>query len=242
MHELKGEQLVFDLPFRPALDRENFLVSDSNFRAVDTIDNWPSYSGSETDYVKIICGPPACGKSHLAAVWGLKTGAYIITGTDLHLHALDKLMDEKALVVDGVENIRRDLLTQSANEEILFHLINNARQRRYPLLLTANMAPGHLQIELADLKSRLSALVVATMLPPCDMLMRAVLVKLFTDRQLKTDEKVVAYLVSRLERSFLSLNEIVSKIDRTTLSRKVPITVPMVREIIALNNDLMDDG
>jgi chromosomal replication initiation ATPase DnaA len=104
------------------------------------------------------------------------------------------------------------------------------------------MAPGHLQIELADLKSRLSALVVATMLPPCDMLMRAVLVKLFTDRQLKTDEKVVAYLVSRLERSFLSLNEIVSKIDRTTLSRKVPITVPMVREIIALNNDLMDDG
>jgi chromosomal replication initiation ATPase DnaA len=72
--------------------------------------------------------------------------------------------------------------------------------------------------------------------------MRAVLVKLFTDRQLKTDEKVVAYLVSRLERSFLSLNEIVSKIDRTTLSRKVPITVPMVREIITLNNDLMDDG
>ena len=98
-----------------------------------------------------------------------------------------------------------------------------------------------MQIELADLKSRLSALVVATMLPPCDMLMRAVLVKLFADRQLKTDEKVVSYLVSRLERSFLSLNEIVSTIDRTTLSRKVPITVPMVREVMALSDDLMDD-
>ena len=136
-------------------------------------------------------------------------GAFILSATDLHLHELDKLMDEEALVVDGVENIGRDQLTRSANEEILFHLINNARQRRYPLLLTAGLAPGHLQIELADLKSRLSALVVATMLPPCDMLMRAVLVKLFADRQLKTDEKVVSYLVSRLERSFLSLNEIV---------------------------------
>ena len=73
------------------------------------------------------------------------------------------------------------------------------------------------------------------------MLMRAVLVKLFADRQLKTDEKVVSYLVSRLERSFLSLNEIVSTIDRTTLSRKVPITVPMVREVMALSDDLMDD-
>ena len=146
-------------------------------------------------------------------------------------------MDEKALVVDGVENIGSDSLTQAANEEILFHLINNSRQRQHPLLLTASLAPGHLQIDLADLKSRLSALVVATMLPPCDMLMRAILVKLFTDRQLKTDEKVVSYLVSRLERSFLSLNEIVSTIDRTTLSRKAPITVPMVREIMAHNDD-----
>ena len=241
MHELVGEQFVFDLPFRPALDRENFLVSDSNLRAVDTIDNWPFSSETETDYVKMICGPKACGKSHLAAVWGLKMGAFILSATDLHLHELDKLMDEEALVVDGVENIGRNQLTRSANEEILFHLINNARQRRYPLLLTAGLAPGHLQIELADLKSRLSALVVATMLPPCDMLMRAVLVKLFADRQLKTDEKVVSYLVSRLERSFLSLNEIVSTIDRTTLSRKVPITVPMVREVMALSDDLMDD-
>ena len=237
MPELEGEQLVFDLPVRPALDRENFLVSDSNLRAVDTIDSWPSSSEIETDYVKIICGPAACGKSHLAAVWGLKMDAYILAAKDLHLHELDQLMDEKALVVDGVEKIGSDPPTQAANEEILFHLINNARQRQHPLLLTASLAPGHLQIDLADLKSRLSALVVATMLPPCDMLMRAILVKLFTDRQLKTDEKVVSYLVSRLERSFLSLNEIVSTIDRTTLSRKAPITVPMVREIMAHNDD-----
>ena len=98
---------------------------------------------------------------------------------------------------------------------------------QHPLLLTASLTPGHLQIDLADLKSRLSALVVATMLPPCDMLMQAILLN-FTDQQLKTDERVV-YLVSRLERSFLSLKRNCLNNYRKTLSRKAEITVPMVR-------------
>lgn len=226
-----AEQFVFNLPFRPALDRENFLVAESNRRAVETVDTWPS--DSDADCVRIICGPPACGKSHLAAVWGLKMKAAMIAAGDLCLHGLDRLTDEAALVVDAVETLEKSPQNRKTNEEMLFHLINHARRSHRPLLLTSRQAPGHLSIELPDLKSRVAALDVAFMEPPCDMLMRAVLVKLFADRQLKTDEKVISYLAARLERSFWSLNHVVSAIDRGTLSRKAAVSVPMVRQILS---------
>ena len=46
------------------------------------------------------------------------------------------------------------------------------------------------------------ALPVVVMTPPDDALLRAVLVKLFDDRQLAVDESVLGYLAPRIERSF----------------------------------------
>ena len=40
------------------------------------------------------------------------------------------------------------------------------------------------------------------MAPPDDALLRAVLVKLFSDRQLAVDESLIGYVATRIERSF----------------------------------------
>ena len=63
------------------------------------------------------------------------------------------------------------------------------------MLITARTAPATWRIELPDLASRLRALPVVALEPPDDALLRAVMVKLFADRQLAVDESLVAYLV-----------------------------------------------
>jgi chromosomal replication initiation ATPase DnaA len=228
-----AEQLAFDLPYRPALDREDFLVADCNARAVSLIDTWPDGS----DPVRLICGPAACGKSHLAAVWGLHHRAAIYPCSALRLDRLDALMDALmdggALVIDNLENLLPE------NEETLFHLINHTRQSAHDasdggagsLLLLSRQPAEQITVKLPDLKSRLSALITARMDAPCDMLMAAVMVKLFNDRQLHITDKVVQYIVPRLERSFATLNRVVSDIDKAALKGKRPVTVPLVSEL-----------
>src|ERR1700730_7382165 len=71
-------QLVLDLPHRPALQAEDFLVSSSNRAAADVIDRWPDWPLAAL----IVIAPPRAGKSHLANVWRLKSGATrLVAGT-----------------------------------------------------------------------------------------------------------------------------------------------------------------
>ena len=61
------------------------------------------------------------------------------------------------------------------------------------MLLTARTRPPAGRSRSADLGSRLKALPVVAMAPPDDALLRAVLVKLFADRQLAVDESLIGY-------------------------------------------------
>ena len=62
-----------------------------------------------------------------------------------------------------------------------------------------------------DLASRLRALPVVALTAPDDALLRAVLVKLFADRQLAVDESLVAFLATRIERSFAAARAAVAR-------------------------------
>jgi chromosomal replication initiation ATPase DnaA len=62
--------------------------------------------------------------------------------------------------------------------------------------------------------------------------MRGLLLKLFGDRQLKIERRVVDYLLPRIERDYANMVALVGRIDRQALAEKRAITVPMVAEIL----------
>jgi len=84
---------------------------------------------------------------------------------------------------------------------------------------------------LPDLASRLRALPVMALMSPDDTLFRAVLVKLFADRQLAVDESLVSFLTTRTERSFAAARTTVEKLDREALRLKRPVTRALAGEL-----------
>jgi chromosomal replication initiation ATPase DnaA len=63
-------------------------------------------------------------------------------------------------------------------------------------------------------------------------LIEAVMIKQFTDRQIRVAPDVVAYLVPRLERSLAAVRAVVAALDRAALAERRPITVPLARQIL----------
>jgi len=122
-----------------------------------------------------------------------------------------------ALVLDN-------LAEDSFEEAALFHLLNLAREERAYVLITARTAPAGWRIGVADLASRLRALPVVALNAPDDALLRAVIVKLFADRQLAVDESLVGFLTNRIERSFAAAREAVRVLDGEALRLKRPVT------------------
>ncbi|EKJ93654.1 hypothetical protein C241_23780 [Bradyrhizobium lupini HPC(L)] len=125
----------------------------------------------------------------------------------------------------------------------LFHVINSVRQNGTTLLMTSRQWPSAWPVALPDLRSRLKAVTVVETGEPDEALLAQVLVKLFADRQLYMDDKLIGYIVNRMERSLDTAQTIVERIDRLALSRGTRITRPLVAEVLnAMDNAERHNG
>ena len=216
-----GEQLTFDLPVRPALGREDFFVSPANALAVTTLDQpelWPNGK-------LLLIGPEGAGKTHLAMVFAARTGAQVIGAGNL---AAADLPEAAALVIENADTVAGD----TTGETALFHLHNHMTGRGGLLLLTAARAPRDWGLTLPDLQSRMEATATATLLPPDDALLGAVLVKLFADRQLQVAPGFIRWLVRRIDRSFATARAVVAALDAEALATKRPINSTLAATLL----------
>lgn len=219
-------QLAFDLPHRPAMGGEDFLVAPSNGAAVAWLDRWPDWPAPALTLI----GPPACGKSHLAQVWRARSGAGLALGAELGERHVAAMAEAPApLAVDDAHRVAG----HPGREQALFHLYNQARDAGVHLLLLSTRPPARWRIRLADLRSRLKAAPAATVEPPDDALLGAVLVKLFADRQIRVGAEVISLLLQRMERSFDAARHLVAALDGAALAAHRRITPTLAREVLA---------
>ena len=73
---------------------------------------------------------------------------------------------------------------------------------------------------------------VVALAAPDDALLRAVLVKLFADRQLLVDESLVGYVATRIERSFAAARAVVARLDEEAMRLQRPLTRALAAEIL----------
>lgn len=213
-------QLALDLGHAESFSRDDFLEGPPNAVALAVVESWPGWPSP----VLALTGPEGAGKSHLAAIWAEMAGARFLSGRALRDAELPAALATGALVVE-------DLSAGEFDERALFHLINLAREHEASVLLTSRVPPGGFALAIPDLVSRLRAIPVVTLNSPDDPLLRAVLVKLFADRQLNVDEALVSYLMPRLERSFVAARAAVMRLDAKALRLQRPVTRALAAEL-----------
>lgn len=215
-------QLVLDLAHRPALGVEDFLISQSNRAAADVVDAWPAWPQASV----VVVGPPRSGKTHLANVWRLKSGAARLEARTLRESDVAAAASAAAVLVE-------DLHQGIADERALFHLLNLVREHKLSMLLTSQVPAGELEPALPDLRSRLRALPLVNIEPPDEALLKGVLVKHFMDRQLSVEPHVIGYLALRMERSMEAAATLVAEIDRAALASHRRVSRALAAEILA---------
>jgi chromosomal replication initiation ATPase DnaA len=152
--------------------------------------------------VSLLIGPRRSGKSLLGRIFVRKTGGRLFDNAERH------------------------------EEERLFHAWNEAQAFRRPLLLIADQTPPGWEIALPDLRSRLTATPQIRIDEPDDALLVQLITKLLADRGLVVSPDITDFLVPRIERSYLAVQQVVDVIDRAMLSCRGKMGLPTVRRTL----------
>jgi chromosomal replication initiation ATPase DnaA len=206
------QQLPLALAHAPQFGRDAYLPGASNEAALRLIDSWPRWLSP----VVLLSGPPGSGKTHLAHVWAERAGARILEAGGLSIATLPDIHAGGAMVIENLDS-------GEIREEALFHVINRTRELGAWLLLSAREPADRWRTELPDLRSRLRLASPAALGAPDDDLLRKVLVKLFSDRQLVVEKALLDYLIVRMERSLSFAGSLVRALDVAALAAGRPL-------------------
>ena len=222
--ENDNSQLIIDLPTRAALGREDFLVNSRNEDAVYFIDNFQNQKINSG----ILIGSRGSGKTHLVNVLcsnlGRKKWSFLNPKNE---NIYDTFSINDLVIIEDINNFN-----SKEDEDFLFHSINLSKELNKALLLTSSLKISKLNFKTLDLVSRLDAMQAAFIEEPDDMLMEALIIKLFNDRQILIKPNIVNFLMQRIERSYLGVAEIIDLIDKVSLSKKKSVSISLIKGLI----------
>jgi len=211
-------QLPLPFPHQPGYAALDFLADASNQDALA----WLKRARDWPDRRLALWGDGGRGKSHLLHIWAREASAVLLAGQTLQ--SLDDVPASGALALDDADTV--------ADERTLLHLLNTARDRGLSMLLSGRTPPARWPVHLPDLSSRLRAVTAVEIQPPSDDLLRALLMRMVADRQLKVGEAVQEWLLLRLPRSPGALREAVARLDRESMVRHQPITRALAARVL----------
>lgn len=209
-------QLPLDLSVQVAHSRDDLIESKANEMAIAMVDNWPDWPAR----ISVLAGPVGAGKTHIASVWADKANAVVCKSSNL----AENLDEFVKLAARNGNFLIEDAGSGVIDETAMFHFLNAIKQGEGYCLFTSRSWPIEWNVTLPDLASRLKAVQVFELSEPDEELLRHVMMKLFADRQLTVDEKIIDYCVLRMERSLESVGRLVSAIDAEAMAQKSAIT------------------
>ena len=99
-------------------------------------------------------------------------------------------------------------------------------------MLSSPISIKSFQTKLLDLKSRFSSFIDIGIELPTDDLIRVILTKNFSDKQIQVSQKNIEYILKNIERSYEKINTFSNSIDSLSLTKAQPIKLHLIKKVL----------
>ena len=213
-------QLTFKFPFKTNYFEEDFYVSTNNFSAYKLIESWPKWPSR---FVNIF-GPSGCGKTHLANIFKKKINSYLVKASELNDLSLSLIKSKDCLIIDDYKS--------NIQEKLFYSILNQSHQSNQYVIINSLQSIKVSIVELKDLKSRFDSFIDVGINLPTDDLIRVVLTKTFSDKQVKIDSRLLEYILKNINRSYQDIFDLIDKVDSLSLSTGKSININLIKKVL----------
>ena len=215
-----SEQLIFNFPFRKNYLKQDFYVSKNNFNAFRLIESWPKWPSRLVN----IFGPKGCGKTHLINILQTKIQSLFVLSKNVSSDILVEYKTKECLIIDDYNN--------NIEEKTLYSIINQSYQDNKYLIISSPTSIKKFKTELVDLGSRFSSFVDVGIDLPTDDLIRVILTKHFSDKQIQISKRNIEYILKNIERSYEKINNFSNSIDSLSLTKAQPVKLQLIKKVL----------
>ena len=214
-------QLVFKFPFKTKYYEQDFYVSSNNFSAYKLIEDWPNWSNKWLN----IHGIAGCGKTHLSKILEKKIDkAKILDAKEIKNSVITNLENIKCLIIDNFRN--------NIEQELFYSLLNQSKQLESFILINSREPLNKFMFHTPDLKSRIESFLFIGIDLPADELLKVIITKSFSDKQINIDPKITEYIVKNVERSYDKIFKFLKDVDELSLSSGKSININLIKKVL----------
>ena len=214
-------QLTFKFPFTKRYYEQDFFVSSNNFSAFQLIDSWPNWPGKLLN----IFGENGSGKTHLSKILEKKINkTKLIKAKNINNQIIDNINNLDCLIIDEFEN--------NIEENLFYSILNHSKQLDNYILINSSTSLKNNSFNLKDLRSRINSFIFIGIELPTDDLLKVIIAKSLSDKQINISSKSIDFIINNVERSYKKMFKFLKDLDELSLSTGKSININLIKKVL----------
>ena len=214
-------QLIFKFPFSKKYFKQDFFVSSNNFSAYKLIEEWPLWPGKWLN----IFGAKGSGKTHLTKILEKKMKKIkLINAININSRIIQDLHKFDCLIIDNFEN--------NIEDKLFYSILNQSKQHDNYILINSVTALKRIKFNLDDLQSRINSFIYIGIELPTDDLLKVIISKTLSDKQININPKISDFIINNVERSYDKMFKFLKDLDELSLSTGKSININLIKKVL----------
>ena len=214
-------QLIFKFPFSKKYYDQDFFVSSNNFSAYKLIESWPTWPGKWLN----IFGATGSGKTHLTKILEKKIQRIkLVDAKNISDQIIKDLSTLDCLIIDSFDN--------NIEEKLFYSILNQSKQLENYVLINSTQSIKSINFKLRDLQSRINSFVYIGIELPTDDLLKVIISKTLSDKQISVNPKVSDFIINNVERSYEKMFKFLKELDELSLSTGKSININLIKKVL----------
>ncbi len=214
-------QLIFKFPFKKRYYEQDYYVSSNNFSAYKLIESWPNWTGKWLN----VFGANGSGKTHLSKILEKKIKKVKIIGAkNVSDNLIHEMINLDCLIIDNFDN--------NIEEKLFYSILNQSKQLDNYIVINSTVPITKSSFKLDDLKSRTNSFVFIGIELPTDDLLKVIISKSFSEKQINISPKISEFIIKNVDRSYEKMFKFIKDIDEMSLSSGKSININLIKKVI----------
>ena len=206
--------------FQKNIMNKIFLFQKNNFSAYKLIESWPAWPGKWLNILRLRIWKNSSGKNFRKKIKSVE----ILKAKNINNEIMKDLEIKDCIIIDNFEN--------NIDEKLFYSILNQSKQLDKHILINSFEPINKMNFQLADLQSRVNSFLFIGIELPNDDLLKVIISKTLSDKQISINPKILDYILNNVERSYEKMFKFLKELDELSLSTGKSININLIKKVL----------